>query len=226
MNADLLDFVPAGAARVVEAGCADGAFAAAWLERHPASGYVGIERDEARASIARTRIPQVWVADVERLDDASLASFAPVDVWIFGDVLEHLVDPWALVARVRPTLAPAGSVVACIPNMQHWSVIARLVTGELRYEDAGLLDRTHLRWFTRTTIAEMFRDAGYAIVRWGRRVYDGPGRERALAAIGNVAVVLGADAGTAVADADVFQWLVEARAAGAGAATPDRETLS
>lgn len=217
MNPELLDFLPDGAARVVEAGCADGALGQAYLSRHPRVDYVGIERDSVRAAKAAGRGLRVLVADVERLDDATLAALAPADAWVFGDVLEHLVDPWALLARVRETLSPAGAVVACLPNMQHWSVIARLVSGELHYESAGLLDRTHLRWFTRTTIDAMFRGAGFAVVRWGRRVYDAPPRRLALAGIGNLATVLGADAERAVADADVFQWLVLARAAGAGA---------
>lgn len=213
MNADLLEFVPGGAGRVVEAGCADGAFGRAWLDRHPHGDYVGIEVDAALAALARTRLPRVLAADVERLGDATLAALAPVDAWVFGDVLEHLVDPWALLARIRATLAPSGVVAACIPNMQHWSVTVRLVTGELHYEAAGLLDRTHLRWFTRATIGAMFRGAGYDVVRWGRRVYDAPLRDRALAAIGNMAAVVGADPDAARSDADVFQWLVLARAA-------------
>lgn len=213
MNADLLEFVPDGAVGVVEAGCADGAFGRAWLDRHPRGDCVGIEVDAALAALARTRLPRVLAADVERLDDATLAALAPVDAWVFGDVLEHLVDPWALLARIRATLAPSGAVAACIPNMQHWSVTVRLVTGELHYEAAGLLDRTHLRWFTRATIDAMFRGAGYDVVRWGRRVYDAPMRDRALAAIGNMAAVVGADPDAARSDADVFQWLVLARAA-------------
>jgi len=213
VNADLLEFVPEGAVRVVEAGCADGAFGRAWLDRHPRGDCVGIEVDAALAALARTRLPRVLAADVERLDDATLAALAPVDAWVFGDVLEHLVDPWALLARIRATLAPSGAVAACIPNMQHWSVTVRLVTGELHYEAAGLLDRTHLRWFTRATIDAMFRGAGYDVVRWGRRVYDAPMRDRALAAIGNMAAVVGADPDAARSDADVFQWLVLARAA-------------
>lgn len=213
MNADLLEFVPEGAVRVVEAGCADGAFGRAWLDRHPRGDCVGIEFDAALAALARTRLPRVLAADVERLDDAMLAALAPVEAWVFGDVLEHLVDPWALLARIRATLAPSGAVAACIPNMQHWSVTVRLVTGELHYEAAGLLDRTHLRWFTRATIDAMFRGAGYDVVRWGRRVYDAPMRDRALAAIGNMAAVVGADPDAARSDADVFQWLVLARAA-------------
>ena len=211
-NPDVVALLPAGAARIVDVGCGKGAMAAAWLARHPHCDYVGIERDPDLAAIARTRARRVVEADVERLDDAALASLAPVDAWVFGDVLEHLVDPWAVLARVRGTLAPDGVVVACVPNMQHWSVTARLVSGELHYEPAGLLDRTHLRWFTRTTIDAMFRGAGYGITRWVRRVYDAPLRARALAAIGNFATVIGADADEAMADADVFQWVVEARA--------------
>lgn len=212
MNAELLSLVPPGARRVVEAGCADGELARAYLARHPGCEYVGIEMDAARAALARPGLARVIEADIEGMDAAALGALAPVDAWVFGDVLEHLVDPWALLARVRVTLAPDGVVVACIPNMQHWSVAVRLVLGELFYEDAGLLDRTHLRWFTRATLGAMFRDAGYAVTRLERRVFDSPMRERALQAVGNFASVMGARPRAVMADADVFQWVVEARA--------------
>ena len=103
-----------------------------------------------------------------------------------------------------------GSVVVCIPNAQHWSVQARLNSGLFRYEDSGLLDRTHLRWFTRTTIYEMFESTGFDVVDGCSRTFNEPGREQVLAAIRQMAQAVGADPELAAQDATPLQWVFRA----------------
>ena len=71
-----------------------------------------------------------------------------MDCLVFGDVLEHLVDPWAVLARLARLVCDGGQILACIPNVQHYSVIVSLLRGKWDYQDEGLLDRTHLRFFT------------------------------------------------------------------------------
>jgi hypothetical protein len=208
-NFDLLRLIPEGTARVVEPGCSGGALAREYRRLHPDCEYVGIEADLRYADIARAHCSRVLVADVERLEAAELATLAPAGCWVFGDVLEHLRDPWGLLARIRPH---ATHVVACIPNMQHWSVIQRLVAGDLFYEDEGLLDRTHLRWFTRATLTTMFTRAGYRVVTLRGRVFEQEGRAEALGALRNYAAALSLDPAVAVRDADVMQWLLLAEA--------------
>ncbi len=97
---------------------------------------------------------------------------------MFGDVLEHLRDPWQVSRSVRAMLGSEGCVLACIPNAQHWSVELRLNRGELRSAEAGLLDRTHLRWFTRKTIIELFEGAGLRIEACAPRIMPHPALER------------------------------------------------
>ena len=101
-------------------------------------------------------------------------------------------------------------MVACIPNAQHWSVQFRLNAGDFRYEDAGLLDRTHIRWFTKKTIVELFESTGFNIVEGGARVLDEPYRERALEGIRALAAIVGTDVDEAANDASAFQWVVRA----------------
>ncbi len=112
------------------------------------------------------------VGDIEHMSDEMFDSLLPSICWIFGDVLEHLYDPWSVLRRIRESMPPQASVVACIPNAQHWSVQARLNCGAFRYEDKGLMDRTHIRWFTKTTIDELFHSCGFAIVDGRGRVLD------------------------------------------------------
>ena len=85
------------------------------------------------------------------------------DCWIFGDAHKHLRYPWFILKCIRNYISQAGEVVACIQNAKHWSLQVRLSIGDFRYEENGLLDKTHLRWFTRQTIIELFDQKGFQI---------------------------------------------------------------
>ena len=104
-------------------------------------------------------------------------SFGPgtFDAVVCGGVLEHLRDPAALFGRIRGWLTPGGRLVASIPNVRHHSVVRGLLEGNWTYEAAGLLDQTHLRFFTRRSIGRLFADCGYALE--GVRSVLGPGDE-------------------------------------------------
>jgi hypothetical protein len=160
--------------------------------------------------LAQRHCDEVLVADVEALDEAFFAAQAGRECWVFGDVLEHLIDPWQVLRRVRAVIPPQGAVVACVPNAQHWSVIARLAGGMFRYEDSGLLDRTHLRWFTRQTLFELFHDTGFRVEIASARVFDEPSRQAVLPWIGQLARATGWDPAQAVKDAEVFQFVLRA----------------
>jgi 2-polyprenyl-3-methyl-5-hydroxy-6-metoxy-1,4-benzoquinol methylase len=88
------------------------------------------------------------------------------DVIFFNDVLEHLADPEAALRATHDYLAAGGTIIASIPNVRHFSVVWPLIRrGEWRYEDSGIMDRTHLRFFTSKSMREMFRDAGWDVFR-------------------------------------------------------------
>jgi 2-polyprenyl-3-methyl-5-hydroxy-6-metoxy-1,4-benzoquinol methylase len=212
-NFDLLKLMPPNAARVVEAGCGVGALAREYRKANPGCDYIGIELEPELADLARRHCSRVLEADLEQMSDAELDAIGSCDCWVFADVLEHLVDPWRLLARLSGRLTHDGCVVACIPNMQHYSVVARLATGELYYQDNGLLDRTHLRWFTRTTVMKLFEDAGFRITMLGGRRFNEPNAATMSAAVCRLAAELGADAQQAARDVAAYQWLVKAQTA-------------
>ena len=86
------------------------------------------------------------------------------DCIVFNDVLEHVVDPWSMLDRAKERLAPGGRIVASIPNVRHYIVVRNLaLRGRWDYADWGVLDRTHLRFFTRASIEELFESADMAI---------------------------------------------------------------
>jgi SAM-dependent methyltransferase len=209
-NPDLLQLLPPGVRRIVEVGCSSGALAREYKKLNPGCHYLGVEIDAQYAALARRYCDSVQELDIESLDEQQVRGLE-ADCWTFGDSLEHLRDPWALLRRIRASIPGDGHIVACIPNAQHWSVQARLACGELRYEDMGLLDRTHLRWFTRLTILEMFQQTGFRVAVMNARVFSEPQREKHLPAIELMAKSLGANVQQALADATVFQYVLRAQ---------------
>jgi len=164
VNPDLLRAIPEQAAVVVEVGCGGGALGAEFRKAHPAVRYIGIEYQAEAAAVAARRLSHVVVGDVEKLGAQELGvAPASVDCLVYGDVLEHLVDPWATLKRHVEWLRPGGTIVACIPNIQHWSMLVRLLTGRWIYEPEGLMDRTHLRFFSVETILDLLRGAGLRV---------------------------------------------------------------
>src|SRR5262249_43727464 len=128
-NPDLLSFMPNSLNRIIEVGCSSGALAREYKKINAMCQYVGIEIDADYAKSARRHCDQVLVADIETIPDDRFASLFPADCWIFGDVLEHCYDPWGVLSRLRERMTKDEFVVACIPNMQHWSVQATLMAG-------------------------------------------------------------------------------------------------
>jgi SAM-dependent methyltransferase len=200
-NGDLLAYIPHDCRRVVEVGCSTGALARAYLNLNPDCHYVGVDIDPDYAAAARQVCAEAVAGDVETMTDDLFDPLFACDCAVFGDTLEHLRDPWRTLRRIRPRLQAGGRVIACLPNAQHWSVQLRLACGLLRYEDSGLLDRTHLRWFTRITALEMFAACGYRVIDGRPRIFAEAERERFLPAIRAMATAAGADPEQAVADA-------------------------
>ena len=209
-NPDLLALVPVDATRVVEVGCGSGAMAREYRTRNPTCKYVGIEIDPVYAEASRFYCDEVLIGSIESMSDEVFKTLFPSSCWIFGDVLEHLYDPWAVLRRIRVSIAPKACIVACLPNAQHWSVQARLNCGEFVYEDLGLMDRTHIRWFTRKTALRLFESTGFRVVEGGSVVVQEAHREAALAGVRAFAQAIGTDVETAANDATAFQWLMRA----------------
>lgn len=207
-NVDLLRFIPANLGRIVEVGCSSGALAKAYLRDNPACEYIGIEIDPAYADMARTRCSRVIAGNIEHFSDEDHAALGAVDCWVFGDTLEHLYDPWKLLRTIRRFASEHTQIVACIPNAQHWSLQARLSVGDFTYQDSGLLDRTHIRWFTRQTMIALFSSAGFRITEGLPRIFDEPQREVALPHIGALAKAFGMDPNLAIQDALPLQYVV------------------
>jgi 2-polyprenyl-3-methyl-5-hydroxy-6-metoxy-1,4-benzoquinol methylase len=166
-RSDLLSMVPDRAyGRVLDVGCATGATSAELKQRLPGCHVTGIELDQGMAELARERLDRVLVGDASalltELRDSEDDRF---DLVLCGDVLEHLVDPWAALGCIRK-LCPTGTVIVSLPNVAHVSTVVALLFGSYwPYRDRGIHDRTHLRFFGRNNLAPLFAAADFKEVR-------------------------------------------------------------
>jgi 2-polyprenyl-3-methyl-5-hydroxy-6-metoxy-1,4-benzoquinol methylase len=156
----VLALLSAPLGEVLDVGCAEGANAEP-LRAAGATRIAGVELDERFAEAARTRLDEVVTGSVEDDLPWSPASF---DTILCYDVLEHLRDPWTVLARLRELLRPGGRVHVALPNARHTSLWLPLVLrGRFAYAPEGVLDVTHLRFFARRDAEELVRGAGFDV---------------------------------------------------------------
>lgn len=175
VNETLLQAVAGSPRNVLELGCAAGAFGAALKARHPAARVTGIEAGRAAAGAASARLDHVVCGRIEDVDLPALAgSHGPFDAVIAGDVLEHLVNPWRALERVRGAMASDAQLVASIPNVRNLQVVMPLLQeGRWRYAERGLLDVTHLRFFTLEEMRRMLEETGFAMEGYQAMILPG-----------------------------------------------------
>ena len=209
-NPDLLKLIPIQSKKLIEVGCSSGALAREFKKISVNCYWLGIEIDSTYAELAKRHCDKSMALNIESAPENFWEETKNADCWIFGDTLEHLQDPWSILKLIRANISQTGSVVACIPNAQHWSLQVKLSIGDFRYESSGLLDRTHLRWFTRQTIIEMLDQSGFQIEAGFPRIFNEPNREVFLPIIEQMARAAGVDPQGAVTDALPLQYVIRA----------------
>jgi O-antigen biosynthesis protein len=152
---EIIEMVPTDAKRILDVGCAAGATGIELMNRQDCQVF-GIELNEQVAQIAKGNYVDVKVGDLEQVKLEYPEDF--FDTIIFADVLEHLKDPWALLEKFHAHLKPSGTIVCSIPNIGHAEALMPLLKGDFTYVPAGILDRTHLRFFTAKTVKTLFPD--------------------------------------------------------------------
>ena len=156
----LMRLVPAGS-RVLELGCASG-YLSGYMEQKLNCRVTGLEYDAESVAIARSRCSDVHQVDLDKDDALSAAvSGEPYDVLLAAAVLEHLRTPEQVLRQVRPLLKPDARVIVSLPNVAHWGIRLRLLLGHFDYVDYGIMDRTHLHFYTVRTGRALLEDQGY-----------------------------------------------------------------
>ncbi len=180
VNAHALQFslIPAGA-KVLDVGCGTGIIGEALRVRKNCV-VDGVDFDEAALNVASEHLRRIAMTNLEQpgwADQLSSQRFSNYEVVLFGDVLEHTRNPTNILAESQKLLAPGGRVIVSVPNVAYIMVRLRMLFGIFEYADSGIMDRTHLRFFTRATARKMIEDSGlrissehYAsfVLPWGR----------------------------------------------------------
>jgi len=180
---EMLQFVPSTTESILDVGCSHGLFGSVLRRHNPKWELTGIEPDPRAARDAVHNYDTV----IEGLYPEDMPTGHCFDCIIFNDVLEHVVDPWTMLRESKELLEGGGTIVASIPNVRYVIVVRNLLLrGRWDYTDWGVLDRTHLRFFTRASIEDLFASTGFEIqsltpinpvrVRWARLLL-GPFRD-------------------------------------------------
>ena len=152
--------IPAGS-RVLDLGCGSGELASYLAAR--GDRVWGVDINPAALAQAAASCVETRVADLERADVAGLFPGLLFDVVVFADVLEHVREPWNLLESARKVLDTGGCVVASIPNFAHAAVRLAVVSGAMPYRGLGILDGTHVRFFTRNGVTSLFEESGFRV---------------------------------------------------------------
>lgn len=162
VRSDLVDFIPGNLKKVLDVGCSNGNFGLMLKEQFKVEEVWGIEPFEESAIEASQKLNKVFHLPIESaLESLEGNTF---DCIFFNDVLEHLVDPYSTLSSVKKFINPSGYLFASIPNILQIETLYKIIKNrEWKYESHGIMDKTHLRFFTKKSIIEMFNDAGYDI---------------------------------------------------------------
>lgn len=175
---DIVKLIPHQAKRVLDVGCGIGALGKQ-LKQQRSVEVIGIEIDGEMAALAEDSLDKVIIADVEQINFSDYFQLEYFNSIIFGDIIEHLKDPWTVLNKTTKFLCKNGVIIASIPNIRHYTTIINLlITGYWPYRERGIHDKNHLRFFTLRNIHELFHKAGLRIVKIKRnyRIIETPNR--------------------------------------------------
>ena len=197
-NPSLLEVVSPHAQRICEFGCGAGALARAIKQKLGEVHYTGVELMTEQIALARDVLDVGLVKDLNRISDwhedsemSEALGMEQFDHVIFGDVLEHLYDPARVLKQATACLKYGGTALVCMPNVQHWSVLAQLIQGHWPQTDSGIFDRTHLRWFALKDMVALMGSAGLQVKQVIPRVFNPEKAHDFLEALAPAATLLG-----------------------------------
>ena len=164
---EFLSLVPIGTKKVLDVGCGIGDLGVK-LKANDME-VVGVENNEYCYNLSKEKLNKTFLADIEKFQLPYSSKY--FDCILYADILEHLLNPLSLLCKHKEYLNDTGFVVASIPNIRYYKVISRLVVGGTwDYMDIGILDRTHVRFFTLINIQELFMKAGFEVVEIRRNI--------------------------------------------------------
>ncbi|MBI1807850.1 MAG: class I SAM-dependent methyltransferase [Ignavibacteria bacterium] len=165
---EIISLVPRGIKKLLDVGCGNGDLAYVAKTSLAIQEVVGVELYKPAAEVARTKLDRVIEGNIEEL--ALHFPDGHFDCIVCADVLEHTKDPWLVLRKLRRCLNDEGVLIASIPNLRHIDPILMILFDRFEYEESGILDKTHLRFFSLRTMRKMFDETGYKILtEWTNR---------------------------------------------------------
>lgn len=209
-NQQLYNLIPNGLRSIIEIGSGSGVLAKAIKLRSPATEYIGVEIDSEYSELSSRFCDKVLIDNIEDPTPALIPLIQHTSAIIFSDVLEHLYDPWKTLKFIRDNISSNCSIYASIPNIQHWSIIFGLISGNFNYSESGLLDKTHLRFFTKSTIQSLFDKSGFEVKSIEPRIFSFPDQDKYLSIIKDISSQLQININQAVVNSAAFQYTIHA----------------
>jgi 2-polyprenyl-3-methyl-5-hydroxy-6-metoxy-1,4-benzoquinol methylase len=171
-NQRLLKSVPEGLGSVLEFGCSGGMLGKTYKQDNPDTVWHGVDIHKPAIDYAKTMIDEAWCMNANQLKANDIMQKSQYDALVYGDVIEHLIAPEDSLPTHLKLLKSGGKVIICIPNVQHWSVMKHVLSGNWTYSDQGILDRTHLRFFTRKSFVSFLDGLSLNVVSMERLSYE------------------------------------------------------
>lgn len=161
LNEKLFNAIPKNAERILELGCANGLLGEAYKIVNPYSHWTGIDINPEAIEIAKNKLDVVKKIDLNQNRLIDFLDVNTYDVIVIGDLLEHMINPEEIINDIHKVGVHNAQIIMCIPNMCSMQVIEKMILGDLTYDDMGLLDKTHLRFFSQPSIFKLILDCGF-----------------------------------------------------------------
>lgn len=160
---EIVSFVNQKPGTVLDIGCGGGATGKVIKEKFPGVRVIGIESNKQAAEHARQFLDKVVCSRIEDVDWHRDLDGSAIDTVFLLDVLEHLYDPWRALLKIKSWLQPGARVLASVPNIRNLAYLDKLASGDWEYTESGVLDITHIRFFTKKTFRTLFEQTGYLV---------------------------------------------------------------
>jgi len=162
---EISDLLPSNFDSLLDIGCGNGA-TAKWIKDTYGVRVIGVELVDDAANQARTLLDQLYQINVSSELSEIEHELSSVDVILLLDILEHLVEPWDLLDSIHDLITKNVEIIVSIPNVRNFKVLLPLIfKGTWTYTNSGILDRTHLRFFTKKSMEDMFLRSGYEVIQ-------------------------------------------------------------
>lgn len=208
VNQTILDLLPKDLNFIVDLGCMRGMLAKSYRLKNKNTYWVGIDKDPDHLQAAKLNCSEVLHADIEKLNSSDFEKFNDADAWILGDILERILDPWALLRQISGVMKPTAILVFSIPNSQHWSIQAQICLGQLRYQDNTNVDKSILRMFSRKTIIEILLQTGFKYVNGVSIIKNSNKDVNYIAALQSLAEAVGQNKDELIQDSQAYEYVM------------------